>query len=339
MLIQKYLPLFSAKKLRCFFLARSRTLIVKPAAPNQQPPSQLGLGPACLAIFLCMLFGANPVAVKLSLTGIGIFASAALRFTVAATVLTTWAILTGRKLAITRVQARQMAFLAVLFFLQIGIFYVGQNKTTASHGVLIGNILPFVVMIMAHYLLPNDRITPRKVVGLILGFSGVVLLFRDSLNLTPEALTGDLLLLCAVTIWGCNAIYTKRIISTFSPIQITLHPMLMSIPLFYLASLLFDQQMVFNLSAPVLLGMFYQSIVTASFGFVMWNSLIQKYGATALHSFVFLMPISGVVLGVVILGESLTPNLVASILLVATGLLVINWRRRKNTDLHLSALR
>lgn len=294
-----------------------------------QPGNQLPLGSALFAIFLCMLFGANPVALKISLTGIGVFTTAALRFSIAAVVLTVWARVTGKPLAITRHQLGQMTVLAILFFLQISVFYVGQNKTTASHGVLIGNILPFVVMIMAHCLLPDDRITPRKVIGLILGFFGVFLLFMDSLNMTSDALTGDLMLFFAVLVWGCNAIYVKKIISDFLPIQITIYPMILSTPFYFLAGYLFDGGMIRDLSAPVIQAMLYQSIVTASFGFVMWNTLIQKYGATALHSFVFLMPVSGVVLGVVILGESLTPNLIASICLVSIGLVVINWRGRK----------
>lgn len=294
------------------------------------PGNQLPLGSALLAIFLCMLFGANPVALKISLTGIGVFTTAALRFSIAAVVLTVWARATGKPLAITRKQLGQMTFLAILFFLQISVFYVGQNKTTASHGVLIGNILPFVVMIMAHYLLPDDRITPRKVIGLILGFFGVFLLFLDSLKMTAEALTGDLLLFFAVLVWGCNAIYVKKIISDYHPVQITIYPMILSTPFYFLAGYFFDGGMIRELSTPVIQGLFYQSIVTASFGFVMWNTLIRKYGATALHSFVFLMPVSGVALGVAILGEPLTSHLLASIVLVATGLVVINWRGKRN---------
>jgi drug/metabolite transporter (DMT)-like permease len=276
-----------------------------------------------------MLFGANPVAVKISLTGIGIFTTAGLRFTIAAAVLLTWARLTNKPIAINRKQALQMAGLALIFFLQISIFYYGQSKTTASHGALIGNILPFIVMIMAHYLLPNDTITVRKIAGLMLGFGGIVLLFLDSVSLTADALRGDCILVAAVCIWGCNVIYVKRIISGFHPLQITVYPMIMAIPLYYFAGYLWDGEMIRELNPSVIKGMLYQSVVTASFGFVMWNTLIQKYGATTLHSFIFLMPISGVLLGVTILHEPITPNLLGSIALVAAGLVIINWQKKK----------
>ena len=74
--------------------------------------------------------------------------------------------------------------------------------------------------------------------------------------------------------------------------------------------------------------MLYQIFVTASFGMVAWNTLIRKYGATSLHSFVYLMPVSGVILGVVLLDEPLTYNLIGSVLLIATGLIIVNRRTR-----------
>jgi len=312
---------------------------VNHTATQKQTENQLTPTAALSAMALCILFGANPVAAKISLAGIGPLTNGALRFSIAATVLTSWAVFTGRRLAISKMQMTQMAFLGLLFFLQVGIFYCGQNKTTASHGVLISNIMPFMVMIMAHFLLPNDRINSRKVIGLLLGFSGIVLLFRDSLGLTHDAITGDILLVVSVLVWSCNAIFVKRIISGFTPLQITLYPMLMSLPFFYISGAIVDPQMVFALSPSVLFGMFYQSVVTASFGFVMWNRLMQRYGATSLHAFVFVMPLSGVLLGIVILGETMTPSLFGSIAMVAIGLVVINWRRRKSSAVHFNPLR
>jgi drug/metabolite transporter (DMT)-like permease len=75
--------------------------------------------------------------------------------------------------------------------------------------------------------------------------------------------------------------------------------------------------------------MLYQTFVTASFGFVAWNTMIRRFGATALHSFVFIMPVSGVFLGVTLLGEPITANLIGSIVFVVTGLIVVN---RKSAD-------
>lgn len=292
------------------------------AAP--QSGRELPLGASLFSMFLCILFGANAVAIKISLTGLGVFTTAGIRFGIAAIAIFLWALCTGRSLALAKGQFRQLIILALFFLVQLTLFYFGQSKTTASHGTLIANVLPFVVMILAHYFIPGDRFNLKKVSGLVLGFAGVVLLFFDNIALTGDALQGDLLILLAVLIWGFHVVYIKTIIEGFHPIQITLYPMSIAAPLFLLAGFFLDGEMIRFIDASIIKAMLYQSFVTASFGFVAWNTMIRRFGATALHSFIFIMPISGVFLGVTLLNEPITVNLIGSIILVVTGLIIVN---------------
>lgn len=275
-------------------------------------------------VFLCVLFGANAVAIKISLTGLGVFTTAGLRFGIAAVVIFLWAKLTGKPVRLTSHQLQLMLILGVIFYAQLSLFYLGLSRTTASHGTLIANILPFVVLVLAHFFIKEERISTKKVVGLVLGFCGVLLLLGDAGQMEEEVLRGDLFVLAAVMIWGGNAIYTKRIIGSFHPIQITLYPLAVAAPLFLVTALFFDQEMVRYVDASILGAMAYQTFVTASFGLIGWMMMIKRYGATTLHSFIFIMPISGVFFGVLLLGEPLTKNLLGSILLVTVGLIVVN---------------
>ncbi len=288
--------------------------------------SGLPVNASLFTILLCILFGANAVAVKISFTGLGIFTSAGLRFSMAALTIYLWARLAGKPLAIKRSQFPQLLFIALIFFAQLSLFYAGLNRTTASHGTLIANVLPFGVMLLAHFFVPGETIVLKKIVGLILGFCGVLLLFFDSARFTSQMVTGDLLILLAVSVWSFNAVYTKRIIAGYHPIQITLYPLMMASILFLCSGFIFDDTMVSRVDATIIKAMLYQIFVTASFGMVAWNTMISKYGATSLHSFVYIMPVSGVVLGVFLLKEPVTYNLVASLLLIAAGLIIVNRR-------------
>ena len=279
---------------------------------------------AVFTVFLCILFGANAVAIKISLAGLGVFTTAAIRFGGAALVIYLWALLSRKPIRINLHQLQQMVILGVVFFVQLSMFYLGLARTTASHGTLISNILPFVVLVLAHYFIKEENITARKVSGLILGFFGVLLLFGDAGQLQRDMLLGDLFVLAAVLIWGGNAIYTKRIIDSFHPVQITLYPVALSAPLFLLSALFLDKEMVSYIDRSILVSMAYQTFVTASFGLIGWTMMIKRYGATTLHSFIFIMPISGVFFGVVMLGEPLTMRLIGSIIMVTVGLIVVN---------------
>ncbi|MGD8669395.1 MAG: DMT family transporter, partial [Desulfobacterales bacterium] len=76
-------------------------------------------------------------------------------------------------------------------------------------------------------------------------------------------------------------------------------------------------------------ALLYQSLVTAAFGFVAWNTLLQKYGAVALHSFIFIMPISGVALGGLVLGEPITVKILIALALIVAGILIVHLKPRK----------
>jgi drug/metabolite transporter (DMT)-like permease len=289
--------------------------------------SELPLGPAAFSIFLSVLFGANAVAVKISLQGLGVFSTAGLRFSLAAVAITLWAVFTGQSLRIDRVQARQLFVLSLFFISQIALFYLGLNLTTASHGTLIGNLQPFVVLVLAHYFIPGDRVTSRKVLGIILGFCGVLCVVLDRQGVAADVHLGDLFTFFGVMIWGASAVYVKKLSTTIHPVIISLYPMFPAIPCFLVAGFFLDGKMVRYIDAAIVMALLYQAFVTASFGFIAWNTLIKRYGATALHSFVFVMPVSGVFFGVVLLGEPVTSHLLAAIALIAAGIVVINGRK------------
>lgn len=282
-----------------------------------------------LTVLICIIFGANTVAIKFALTGLGGFTAAGIRFALAALVIFSWAKFKKISLKLNSNQVKQVTILAAIFVVQLSCFYQGLARTTASHGVLIGNVLPFIVLILAHFFIPGDRITLRKSVGITFGFIGVLFLLLDDQNLSADLRTGDAIVLMAVILWSSSAVYVKKIISDYHPVQISLYPMTIATPLFFVAAFFWDSQMVVQINRTVVTALLYQSVISASFGFIVWNSLLAKFGATSLHSFVFIMPLAGVVFSVLLLGETVTPYLAASIGFIVTGVIIVNLHRRK----------
>jgi drug/metabolite transporter (DMT)-like permease len=284
---------------------------------------------AAFTVLLCMLFGSNAVAIKITFRGLGVFTTAGIRFGMAACAIYLWARVRGLPVALKEGQFRQVAVYSLLFTCQLSLFYFAISKTSASRATLLGNLLPFFVLFLAHVFIPGDRITKRKFFGLLLGFCGVVLVFLEKAGVSSETQIGDILMLVATFIWACNVVYIKRIIHTFNPFHLVLYSMLLSVPIFFLQALLWDRPMVGTVDGPVLVALLYQGLVTASFGFVAWNSMLQKYGVVSLHSFVFIMPVSGVFLGGLLLGEPITAKIVLAMGVIGAGIFIVHWRPKK----------
>jgi drug/metabolite transporter (DMT)-like permease len=279
--------------------------------------------------FLCFIFGANAVAIKISLTGLGVFTAAGIRFSIAVTAIFLWALATRQPLIIKRNQLYPLLIISAFFAVQLSLFYFGLSKTFASRGTLLVNIQPFFVLFLAHAFIPNDRITKRKFFGILIGFLGVAFVFLEKKGLTTDFQIGDVIILIATILWAVNAVYTKKILERFQPFQVVLYPTLFSLPFFLIEALLLDGQMILNLDSKVIIALLYQSLATASFGFVAWNTMLRKYGAVSMHSFLFIMPIAGVFLGGLVLGEPITFNILVALLLIVSGISIVNLKTKK----------
>jgi drug/metabolite transporter (DMT)-like permease len=289
---------------------------------------------AIFTVFLCILFGSNAVAIKMAFTGIGVFTTAAIRFSIASITIFLWARAAGQSLVLKKGQLRQMLILSVLFLVQLSLFYLGLSKSNASRGTLIANLLPFFILFLAHLFIPEDRITKRKFFGILLGFTGVAFMFFERRGVAAELRSGDILIFSATFVWSCSVIYLKKVISAYNSFQIVLYSMLFAVPFFFLEAFLWDGPMITRLDSKILGALLYQSFVTASFGFVAWNNLLHKYGAVSLHAFVFIMPVAGVALGGLLLDEPITPKILAALGLIVSGILVVHRKADKETPIY-----
>ena len=287
--------------------------------------------PGMFIVFLTVLFGGNAVAIKLTLTGMGPLTSAGLRFALAAAAIAGWAHVTGRSFRLQAGQLPQVLIVSAGFTVQLCLFYLGMDRTYASRGVLIANLLPFFVLGLSHFFIPGERITWPKLVGMALGFGGVACMFVNPGGGLGSFHKGDPIILVAVAIWSANVVYTKRIINDYSPFHLVLYPMIVAVPIFLSAACLWEGRMIFNLDAKVVGAYFYQSLVTAAFGFVAWHTMLQRYGASTLHVFVFIMPIAGVVFSGLLLKEPITPRLLVALVLIAAGIWLVHVNPRKPT--------
>lgn len=282
---------------------------------------------AISAAGLCMSFGANAVAVKLSLVGIGVFTSAGIRFLIAALAIAGWAWVTGRSLGFKKDQARHIILLSMSFAVQMAFFYTGLHKTYASRATLITNLQPFFVLLLAHYFIPGDRITMGKAVGILLGFAGIVFLFSDRREIAADLQWGDLFSFFAVLVWAVNTIYMKKILPSFRSYHLVLYPMVLTAPVFLAIGFALDHPMIHHLDAAVISSMLYQSLVTAAFGFVCWTAMLKRYGAVSLHVYLFLLPITGVLLSGVILQEPIASHgVLTAMICVSVGILLVHSR-------------
>ena len=291
--------------------------------------AQLQWQPIAVMLVIAMIWGSNMAFVKLAIRDIAPLFMAGIRSLVAAVCLYIWMKAKGLALFPSRIIIFHGIVAGLLFGTEFGLIFVGLKHTLASRGYVILYVAPFVAALGAHFFLVDDRFNLWKGFGLILAFGGLVVLFLKNLGIFSfEALPGDILFLIAGTLWGATTVYIKKYLAQRAdPLQILFYQLFFSVPLLFFLSLTFEHPMVTGFSLLTGFSLFYQCIIVAFLSYLVWFVLVSRYPVSLLHAFSFFTPVFGVIFsGILILGEAISPNLIAALIMISLGMVLVNYR-------------
>jgi drug/metabolite transporter (DMT)-like permease len=284
----------------------------------------LDLKAAALLTVLCLLWGLNGVAMKISYFGIAPIFCGGLRSLVAALGLALW-----MKMNAIRLFPGDLLdgiIVGVLFGVEFAFLYSALLFTTVSSASILLYTTPFFHALGAHFFLQGDRITPHKGIGLVLAFSGVVTLLSKHMDFpSPTELIGDLCAIVAAILWAATTIYVKRrLVERVSHQQCLFYQTLFSIPILFLLSFFFGETPVHHIDALIISSVAFQGVIVAFVSYLLWFHLVYGYPVSRLSAFTFLTPVFATIFGTIFLHEPMTLKLVFSLILVSLGIYVVN---------------
>jgi drug/metabolite transporter (DMT)-like permease len=281
-------------------------------------------------VILTLLWGFNYTAVKFANEGISPVFACAVRSVIASICGVIYCLWKRERLFHTDIRLFHGFMVGLLFGLEFACIYFGLLYTDAARSVIFVYLSPFVVAIGAHFFLRGDRLTSLKILGLVLAFTGIVVVFYGRpLTAKPTMLIGDILQITAAILWGATTLYIKRFMAEkVHPINTFLYQLVFSIPILFIVSLILEPQWVTKIDLAIVINLFYQSVIVAFMSFFVWFNLIHSYVVSRLAAFTFLTPLFGVLFGILFLSEEFTISLMIGLPLVSLGIFFVNWRRR-----------
>jgi drug/metabolite transporter (DMT)-like permease len=277
---------------------------------------------AILALVLAVLWGANPVAIKLGLADVAPLRMAFFRFAVSAMVIFAYAVVTKRPdvLLIPRGQGKPIWSLGLLCVVQIALMNVGIDRTTAAHAVIMVNSYAVHTVVFAHFLLPGDRLTARKLVGVLIAYSGVVILFAPGFTGMGGTLVGDLIIAVSALVLAERTVFIAKTVQRVDPVRLMMYQSIIGAAGLLLMSLIWDVERPTRWTAGLLLSILYQGALIGGFNFVLNAKLLQIYQPSAMATVALSTPIWGVLIAAAIGREGLAPELVLASAMVAAGI-------------------
>ena len=280
-----------------------------------------------LQIFICFLWGANLVSIRISNQGIPPLLAAASRSVISGGLLWLYARLNGLSLSFEKKDQIHGIVIGALFGIEFLFIYWGLAFTTASRSVIFLYTHPFWVALGAHFLLKDDRLTVPKIVGLVLAFTGILSVFGShSIELPPGYWIGDLMELAAAIFWAATTLYIKKMSQdrNMTHYQILFAQLLYSIPILAGGWVIFEKLQGPQLSMLVLTAFAYQCFVVAFFSYIVWFWMISRFAVSNLAAFTFFAPLFGTTLGAIILSEPVTLMVWVGLGLVGAGIYLVN---------------
>lgn len=208
--------------------------------------------------------------------------------------------------------------------LQYFFFYIGLANTTGAKGSVINASNAFVSILVAPLLIKSEKMTWKKAVGCMLGFAGVIII-----NIAPGAwgsgfrLTGEgFVFICAV-MYGTSSVTLKLISHRESPMTLTAYQLLFGGGILAVIGFVAGGKVSGFTVQSTLLLVYLALLTTVSF--CIWTTLLKYNPVGKVTVFAFSIPVFGVALSAILLGEQIgSIKTLAALLLVSIGIIIVN---------------
>jgi drug/metabolite transporter (DMT)-like permease len=276
---------------------------------------------ATLALLISVFWGISPVTVKLAFDDIAPIRLAVWRFGLGGLSIVLWAAISGQLEAfrVRRHEVRTLVMVGLILALQVGCINFGTQRTSAAHAAVILNSYAVHIVVLAHFLVPGDRLTLRRLSGILVAYAGIVGLFVRQPEGAGVTLSGDLLVFASSVLLAERTVYLARAVHRLDPLKLLLAQIVVGSACFVVYSALFEPEPT-RWTARLVAILLFQGIVLAGFNFVVNLWLLQRYRPSGLAAFYLTQPVFGLIAASLMAGDRLTVELIVASVAVTVGI-------------------
>lgn len=211
-----------------------------------------------------------------------------------------------------------------------GLIFYGQLEIGAGLAAIINAMTPIWTVVIANFGTADEKFSTPKIIGVVLGFIGVAVLIGASLQNGWQASTvGQLAVLAATISYGCAGVFGRRF-ANVPPVETARGQLTMSSVLILPLVLLIDQPWDLALpSQASIWSVLLLAILCTAIAYLLFFQILAKAGAVNVSLVTFLVPPSAIILGIIVLNETLEIHHIIGMGIIMAGLIVIDGRLLK----------
>jgi drug/metabolite transporter (DMT)-like permease len=263
-----------------------------------------------LLLLVACIWALNFSLVKIGLNEIDPMSFNALRFLLATILM--WAVVLKRGIwvPIRREDRWNLVVLGLTGNLLYQLLFIfGLERTFSANSAVMLGTIPVWVAVVSHWSSSDEKMNRNKAIGVILAFTGVLFILLgkpERISLSSETFVGDLLTLASAFVFGYYSVKSRGFLSYYPPLQLTTISMSVGGMSLFFAGIPWLIQLDYAAIGWVSYGtVAYSGFFSVGIAYIIWNYGLRQVGAVRTATYQNLVPVLGLILGFLILGEKL----------------------------------
>mgnify|MGYP000252806724 FL=1 len=211
-----------------------------------------------------------------------------------------------------------MINLVIPFFL---IAY-GMQKVQSNLAAILMASTPLSATVLAHFFTDNEKINLTKILGVLIGFSGIVFLFSDNILINESNFTSALLILIGSTFYVVGGLLTLKI-SNKKNENVTASILIWGTIFLIPITIFTEKPWNLNPSIDSTISLIYLGVVATGLAWLLRFRILKTNGLVFQAQVAYLIPIFGIILGYIFLKELITPKVLISVVAVIIGIYLV----------------
>lgn len=234
-------------------------------------------------------------------------------------------------------EPRTWAHLAVIGMLSVALPFVcitwAEQRVDSTLAAVLNGAIPLVVIVLAAVVLPDERLTGPRVAGLLVGFLGLVVLVGfDPSTLATSGGLPVVALLGSTVSYAAGGVWARRFLGGVQPLVLAIGEV--GFALLYVAPLALLSEGAGGLPRTLdgWFAVLWLGCLGSGFAFLIFFRLLRDWDATRTSMVAYLIPVFGLALGAIVLGERVDAGLLLGTVLIVGGIALVNLRRARGLD-------
>jgi len=276
---------------------------------------------------LGFMWGTSYVFIKLGVQTLPTFTLIAARLGIGLALLATVVAIAHERLPREpRIYAHLVVMSIINIVLPFALITTAERSVDSALAAVLNGALPLVVIVVAALFLHDEPLTVNRLVGLGVGYLGVVVLVSRSLGASSSTLTGELALVLSTVSYGVGAVYARRNMRGVRPMIPALFQVGFAFVIVAVIALATERPWEVTWSPDAVVAVVWLGILGSGFAYLASFRLLSRIGATRTSLLAYLLPIVGIVSGAVMFGEVVDARIVIGTVLIIAGITLVNSR-------------